>query len=141
MGIHYSERKYYDDPEENERFIDVYGSGLYCKHGQASYYKCYRCEEEKRIHQESKYKKDRTAFWEYFRKLLGDEPNDNDVECCVYPSDRHDEFKPLKRSKSFEELKKEYYKLSRIHHPDKGGNVSIQQRLNNLYEKLRERFI
>ena len=141
MGIHYRERKYYDDPEENERFIDVYGSGMYCKHGQPSYYKCYRCEEEKRIHQESKYKKDRTAFWEYFRKLFEDESDDDDVECYVNVSDKVDEFKPLKRSKSFEELKKEYYKLSRIHHPDKGGDVSIQQRLNNLYEKLRERFI
>lgn len=141
MGIHYSERKYYDDPEENEMFINIYGPRLYCKHGQASYHKCYKCAEERREEQEYKYKKDRRAFWEYFRKLLGDEPNDNDVECCVYPSDKHDEFKPLKKSKSFEELKKEYYKLSKVHHPDKGGDVSIQQRLNNLYEKLRKRFI
>lgn len=33
MGIHYSERKYYDDPEENEKFINIYGPTLYCKPG------------------------------------------------------------------------------------------------------------
>jgi len=141
MGLHYSERKYYDDPKENERFINIYGPTLYCKHGTSSQYKCYKCIDDMRKLREAAYKKDRKAFWEYFRKFFDGEQNENDVECCVYPSDKHDEFKPLKKSKSFDELKKQYYKLSKIHHPDKGGDVSIMQRLNNLFEKLRERFI
>jgi len=141
MGLHYSERKYYDDPKENERFINIYGPTLYCKHGTSSQYKCYKCIDDMRKLREAAYKKDRKAFWEYFRKFFDGEQNENDIECCVYPSDEHDEFKPLKKSKSFDELKKQYYKLSKVHHPDKGGDVSIQQRLNNLYEKLRERFI
>ncbi len=141
MGLHYSERKYYDDPEENEKFINLYGPTLYCKHGQPSYYKCYKCIDDMRKLREAAYKKDRKSFWEYFRKLFeGGDKYDN-VECCVNVSDKHDEFKPLKKSKSFDELKKHYYKLSRIHHPDKGGDVCIMQRLNNLFEKLRERFI
>ena len=39
-------------------------------------------------------------------------------------------------SKSAEELRKEYHKLCRIHHPDKGGKKSMFQRLQNLYERL-----
>ena len=46
MGVHYSERKYYDDPIENERFIRYYGATLYCRHGQPSTVICYRCREE-----------------------------------------------------------------------------------------------
>ena len=62
-------------------------------------------------------------------------------EVSVNVSDKEDIFKPLKKSSSFEELKKEYRKLSKIHHPDKGGDHNIMVRLNNLYEKLRDRFI
>ena len=35
-----------------------------------------------------------------------------------------------------EELRKEYKKLCRIHHPDKGGKTTMFQRLQNLYERL-----
>ena len=34
------------------------------------------------------------------------------------------------------ELKKEYFKLAKKHHPDIGGDVSIMQMINNAYEKM-----
>ena len=46
MGLHYSERQYYDDPIKNAEFIRVYGATLYCSHGQPSYAICYRCKED-----------------------------------------------------------------------------------------------
>ena len=143
MGLHYSQRTYYDDPVENQKFIRVYGSCVYCKHGQPSYVKCYKCCEET----QSKYcKKEHfgsDAFWEFFRRMFEDRPKyeEEEEECVVNVSDKTDVFKPLKRSSSFDELKKEYRRLSKIHHPDKGGDHNIMVRLNNLYQKLRDRFI
>ena len=32
MGLHYSERTYYDDPDENDHFVKYYGCNMYCKH-------------------------------------------------------------------------------------------------------------
>ena len=34
------------------------------------------------------------------------------------------------------ELKKEYFKLAKIHHPDIGGDVKIMQLINNAYETM-----
>jgi len=129
MGLHYSQRTYYDDPIDNEKFINVYGSFIYCKHGQPSYIKCSECCEET----QSKYCKN--DFWEFFRHMFEDRPK-YEKECSVNVSDKPDIFKPLKRSDSFDELKKEYRRLSKIHHPDKGGEKSMFQRLQNLYERL-----
>jgi len=33
-----------------------------------------------------------------------------------------------------EEVKKEYFRLAMIHHPDKGGNLEIMQEINNEYD-------
>lgn len=139
MGLHYTQRTYYDDPTENQKFINIYGSYIYCKHGQPSYIKCCKCCEET---QSKHHKKDHfgtDAFWEFFRRMFDD--NIQEEEYSVNISDKPDVFKPLKRSKSFDELKKEYRRLSKVHHPDKGGDHNIMVRLNNLYSKLKDRFI
>lgn len=39
---------------------------------------------------------------------------------------------------SEEELKKEYKKLARVYHPDKGGNTALMQELNREYRLLKE---
>jgi len=142
MGLHYSQRKYYDDPIENEKFINIYAPFVYCKHGQPSYIRCIRCYEETRAKHRKKEHFGTDAFWEYFRRMFEDKTQGEcEEEVSVNVSDKPDVFKPLKKSSSFEELKKEYRKLSKIHHPDKGGDHNIMVRLNNLYEKLRDRFI
>ncbi len=56
------------------------------------------------------------------------------------PEEEVEEFAPLKRSNSQEELKKSFYKLSRIYHPDKGGDTSMFQKLNSLYQKMKFKF-
>ena len=143
MGLHYSQRIYYDDPVENQAFINVYGAYLYCKHGQPSYVRCARCREETSDKYRKKDHFGTDAFWDYFRRMFEDKSSNilEEEECSVNVSDKPDVFKPLKKSKSFEELKKEYRRLSKVHHPDKGGDHDIMTRLNNLYEKLRDRFI
>ena len=75
--------------------------------------------------------------------MFDDRPKyeEEEEECIVNVSDKEDVFKPLKKSDSFDELKKEYRRLSKIHHPDKGGDHNIMVRLNNLYQALRKRFI
>jgi hypothetical protein len=40
---------------------------------------------------------------------------------------------------TLEELKKKYRKLSKVNHPDHGGNPAAMKRLNELYEKAYER--
>ncbi len=141
MGLHYSERIYYDDPIENQKFINIYGSYVYCRHGQPSYIKCCKCWEECGAKYKKKDHFGTDAFWEFFRRMFEDKTEEEEEEVSVNVSDKPDVFKPLKKSKSFEELKKEYRRLSKVHHPDKGGDHNIMVRLNNLYEKLRDRFI
>lgn len=38
--------------------------------------------------------------------------------------------------KTLDDLKKEYFRLAKIHHPDKGGSTENFQKLQNEYEKL-----
>lgn len=38
------------------------------------------------------------------------------------------------KCKTIEELKKEFHRLALIHHPDKGGDVTIMQSINTEYE-------
>jgi len=53
-----------------------------------------------------------------------------------------DKFFKLKKSKSQEELKKEYYKLAKKYHPDKPtGNTKLMQKLSQIYELLLRKFI
>ena len=109
----------------------------YCEHNQPIYYQkfCSGCKEikerEAKIRYDSYWKKKRGCFWDYFKETFGGDVTD--------PSYKHEipkEFNTLRRSTSAEELKKEYRKLCRIHHPDKGGKTTMFQRLQNLYERL-----
>ena len=73
--------------------------------------------------------------------MFEDRTEEEEEEVSVNVSEKTDIFKPLKKSSSFDELKKEYRRLSKVHHPDKGGDHNIMVRLNNLYQKLKDRFI
>ena len=108
----------------------------YCIHGNPIYYLgCPGCRAIRELEQQKRYnnywKKKRGDFWEYFKEAMGGDPRDPDV---VYKIPK--EFNTLRRSTSEEELRKEYRKLAKIHHPDKGGSNSMFQRLHNLYERL-----
>ena len=39
------------------------------------------------------------------------------------------------------ELRREYYRLALLHHPDRGGDTATMQEINNLYEKLSKKLI
>lgn len=104
----------------------------YCQHNNPIWYtNCPGCRIEKEILAEKRYE-------EYWRKKGRFDPFtllfDNE------PEEEVEEFAPLKRSNSEEELKKSFYKLSRIYHPDKGGDTSMFQKLNSLYQKLKGNF-
>ena len=114
----------------------------YCDHNQPIYNQkyCSGCkavkEAEAKIRYEQYWKKKTAFFWDYMKSTFGGDIRD--------PSYKHEipkEFNTLRRSKSQEELKKEYRKLAKIHHPDKGGSNSMFQRLQNLYERLCNSFI
>jgi hypothetical protein len=144
MGLHYSERRYYSDDEENERFIKYYGSSQYCKHGQPCTHKCYRCEEEKNdIIMERWYLKQEQKFRRFINSLHGFmfiEPDPEKINKIQVRE--NDKFKGLKKSNSQEELRKEYHRLAKKYHPDKeGGDTKLMQKLSQLYNILTEKFI
>lgn len=136
MGLDFKERRYYDDDEENEKFINVYASQMYCKHGQPSYYPCYKCKTDAKMKYQEKCKKCKEPFDPFtcFNEDIRSEINEN-LTCEIQP-----EFNNLKKSNSFEDLKKEYHKLCKVHHPDKGGDEETFKQLNNLYHCLEEKF-
>ncbi len=144
MGLHYSERKYYDDPEENERFINIYGPTLYCKHGQSRSHTCYRCKHEYREALYEQYcNRHKINFMKYFNKQYNYYFNDpslqtpKDVEIRV-----DDKFYKLKKSNSQEELKKNYFKLAKKYHPDKpSGSTKLFQKLHQIYTALKPTLI
>ena len=140
MGIHFKERRYYDDDEENEKFINVYASHMYCRHGQPNYYTCFKCKSENEIKNQKKYKKCKEPFdpfrcFDDFNQYQENLTSDNLTSETQDP-----QFNKLKKSNSFENLKKEYHKLCRVHHPDKGGDEETFKQLNNLYHCLEEKF-
>ena len=113
---------------------DIYRQ--YCDHGNPIYYKgCPGCHADKRRDQEKRYEKywakKTSFFWTYLKEAFN-----GDIRDPSYKHELPKEFNTLRRSKSQEELRKEYRKLCRIHHPDKGGKTSMFQRLQNLYERL-----
>tara|TARA_R110001632_G_scaffold7543_1_gene30028 strand:- start:4075 stop:4437 length:363 start_codon:yes stop_codon:yes gene_type:complete len=116
--------------------MSSYNYPQYCIHNQPIYYQgCSGCKAIKEAESQKRYEaywnKTRIPFWEYFKSAMGGDPRDPDV---VYKIP--EEFAPLRRSKSAEELRKEYHKLARKMHPDKGGSTSLFQRLQNIYERL-----
>ena len=111
----------------------------YCKHNNPIHYQnfCIGC----RIEREQKQKQ---RYEEYLNQKYGNkrfnpfthEFIDEDLTSEI----ENEDFKPLRKSKSFEELKKSYHKLCREYHPDKGGDEEKFKNLNNLYHNLELRF-
>lgn len=144
MGLHYSQRNYYDDPEENKNFIKYYAANMYCHHGQPSYATCYRCRCEKREDQYRKYcEKKRINFMKYFNEQFNYYFNNPSLQTeNVMEPRKDDKFIKLKKSSSHEELKKEYHKLAKKYHPDKPtGSTKLFQKLSQIYELLLRQFI
>tara|TARA_R110000744_G_scaffold242607_1_gene359672 strand:+ start:566 stop:931 length:366 start_codon:yes stop_codon:yes gene_type:complete len=120
-------------------------NGIYrthCDHGNPIYHtdSCPGCRAVKSREQEIRYneywKRKTSFFWDYLKEAFKGDIRD--------PSYKHTipiEFNGLRRSRSQEELKKEYRKLARKLHPDKGGSTSMFQRLQNLYERLCVSFV
>jgi len=144
MGLHYSQRIYYDDPEENKNFIKYYAANMYCRHGQPSYVTCYRCRCEKREVQYRKYcENKRINFMKYFNQQYNYYFNDPSLQTeNVMEPRKDDKFIKLKKSSSHEELKKEYHKLAKKYHPDKPtGSTKLFQKLSQIYQLLLRQFI
>ena len=143
-GLHYTERKYYDDEEQDSLFKKYYGPQLYCKHNCPNYHKCYRCEDDKhRDIMEKWYKKQELRFKQFVNSLHGFcfvSPDPQSIEKVQVRE--NDKFSKLKKSNSQEELKQEYHKLAKKYHPDKeGGSTKLFQKLSQLYNILTEKFI
>lgn len=144
MGLHYSERTYYDDPQQNADFIKYYAHSLYCHHN--NYLSsCYKCKHERDEIQKKKW--DAKQYEKYKRLFnhihnLGYEflfPDPVREEKVKIRKD--DKFVKLKKSNSQEELKKEYFKLAKKMHPDKpSGSTKLFQKLKQLYDILKEQF-
>ena len=125
--VKYWERKYYDDPEENERFIRIYGPKLYCKHGNPNYTGCPFCKHENKEKIAKQYQKKRpNVNFTFF--------NEDDISFTT-----EDKFKSLENCKSKKQLKKIYYQLCLKFHPDKGGDEEDFKQLTKVYHKLRSR--
>jgi hypothetical protein len=85
---------------------------------------------------------DKEDFWEYFRQAVeGDENYD-----FRYSDPFVDRVPPLRRTSSFDklnidhnanekEIKKAYYDLCKIHHPDKGGDHEMFIEITASYEE------
>lgn len=127
-------RTYYDDPIKNERFKRVYEKRMYCPHGVPNYARCSRCITFHRNIQYEEYRRGKT--FRFRPEAFDSEEGCFETEDCMDKA----EFYTLRRSNSEEQLRKEYHKLARINHPDKGGHTNVFQRLNNLYYELRKRY-
>ena len=144
MGLHYTERRYYDNEKQDADFKKYYGPQLYCKHNCPNYHKCYRCEAEKNDEIMSKwYRSQELKFQQFINSIHGyvfiapDPEKINKIKIR-----ENDKFKGLKKSNSSEELKQEYKKLARKMHPDKeNGSTAMFQKLSQLYTILKEKFI
>ena len=112
----------------------------HCKHGNPIYFTmCPGCRNDKS-------KLDSLRFDEYVSKKL---INLKDMFQFIYPDPKRidkvkvrkdDKFSSLKKSNSQEELKKNYYKLAKVYHPDKGGATKLFQKLQQLYNILIDKF-
>lgn len=126
-------------------YQDVYNS--HCIHGNPVWYDgCPACREAKERKQHKIYTDFINNKTFHFCKYVNDKFNyyfhDPSLEIPSKIEIRNnDKFASLKRSKSEEELRKQYYKLAKIYHPDKstGSNI-MMKKLNQLYDILLLRF-
>ena len=116
----------------------------YCIHGNPIHYSfCPGCRAMKQQQERQKYddywrRNISINFKEYF----------NDTFTMFDPSltsedklkvRQNDTFYHLKKSNSQEDLKKEYYKLAKKLHPDKGGTTKLFQKLQQIYNLLQSK--
>lgn len=105
----------------------------YCKHNNPIHYAfCVGCRLEREEKQKQRYE-------EYINKKQFNYFS-SEIEDHFSSEIQNEDFKPLRKSTSFEELKKSYHKLCREYHPDKGGDEEKFKNLNNLYHNLELRF-
>lgn len=122
--------------------------GIYkshCIHGNPIYYSfCPACRAIKQQQETKRY----NDYWERNIKIKFNEYF-NDTFKMFDPSltsedklkvRNNDKFYKLKTSNSEEDLKKEYYKLAKRYHPDKGGSTKLFQKLQQLYHLLKSKF-
>jgi len=137
MGLHYSERRYYEDDKENEDFIKYYAHQIYCRHGQANYVICYKCKDESEFIKMREYWKRlnikyRNFNWNSFFGM--ESPTDDDG------IDVDDDYRilGLKKTSSQEDLKKAFHQKARETHPDKvGGDGDMFKRIREAYDNIR----
>jgi len=123
---------------------DIYKE--YCKHGNPIYYSaCPGCQLEKQrkdnLYYDTYLKKISFNFKKYFSdNFFFVNPSVNsDKEIYLR---KNDKFHKLKKSNSQEELRREYFRLAKIYHPDKeAGSTKIFQKLSQIYNLLMEQFI
>ncbi len=124
--------------EEEE---DIYPS--YCQHGNPIYIMsfCPGCRAIKEKEQEIRYtqywKSHRIPIEEFFSNMFKFFDPSLQAESKLEVR-QNDKFATLKKSKSQEELSKNYKKLARCYHPDKpSGSTKLFQKLAQLYELLK----
>tara|TARA_R100000951_G_C2646636_1_gene182780 strand:- start:2446 stop:2868 length:423 start_codon:yes stop_codon:yes gene_type:complete len=140
MGNWWDDRTFYEDPEEDLHFKKYYAPRMYCKHSQPCYRKCWACEKERREEQESYYQAKVNTSKKGFKFFFEPDFDPCDRSYCYEDDMDKAEFCDLRQCSTITELKKEYYKLCRLNHPDKGGDEEIFKRLNNLYHDLMNHF-
>jgi len=140
MGNWWDEKTFYDDPVEDYNFKKYYAQGMYCKHGQACYHTCYKCKTENEIKNQQKYNKCKEPFDPFGCFDDSHEYQRSEINEDITIEIQEPQFNNLKKSNSFEDLKREYYKLCKVNHPDKGGDEETFKQLNNLYHDLANKF-
>ncbi len=133
----WEDRTFYQDPEEDIHFKKYYAPRMYCRHGQPNYVKCWSCHRERENAYYEEYCNCGDKGFKFFF-----EPDFDPCENSFFEEKDMDkvEFCNLRDSHTLQDLKKEYYKLCKINHPDKGGDPEVFKRLNNLYHNLINKF-
>ena len=138
MGLHYSERVYYEDEKEQEHFVNYYAEHIYCRHGQPSEVICYRCKEDAAHIKMRRYWdkfniKYRNFNWNSFFGM--ESPRDDDG----INVDEDYRVLGLKKTSSQEDLKKAFHQKARETHPDKvGGDGELFKKIKHAYDNIKE---
>ena len=123
-----------------------FGEGIYhsCRHGQCG--PCLSCKIDKEEMIKNKWRRrQENTIYNFIRHIIKDNftysvPDEREMNKLNIRED--DKFTYLKRSKSQEELRKEYFKLAKKYHPDKpSGSTRVFQALTQVYEMLLQKFI